>query len=170
MLAGVHVTVPGQAPVTQRALLARALMAYSIHEHQLGHVRGIDVWLRAESVTVQDDGRGMGLDREGYVAGLMSLLVGGTGVVELHGVGLSLIAASTPRLEIESRRSASLWRQSFAWGIANGPPIQEPAGSERGTRITFFGPVISMEVEVEELEAQIIRWRERNPELAISLH
>lgn len=98
-----------------RALLVRALLAYSVHEHQEGHARHVDLWLRPESFTVQDDGRGMGLDREGYVEGLMGLLVGRPGVVQLHGVGLSLIAASTPRLEVESRRAGSLWKQSFAW-------------------------------------------------------
>ena len=153
-----------------RALLVRALVAYSIHEHQQGHVRRIDVWLRPEAFTVQDDGRGMGLDREGYVEGLMGLLVGRPGVVQLHGVGLSLVAASTPRLEVESQRGGSLWKQSFAWGVANGPPLREPAGAQTGTRITFVGQASSPEVELAELAAQINRWREWNPELTITVH
>ena len=153
-----------------RALLARALLAYSVHEHQQGHAQRIDVWLRPESFTVQDDGRGMGLDREGYVQGLMGLLVGHPGVVQLHGVGLSLIAASTPRLEVESWRSGILWKQSFAWGVADGPALREPAGPQTGTRITFVGQASSPEVELAELAAQINRWREWNPELTIVVH
>jgi DNA gyrase/topoisomerase IV subunit B len=156
--------------MVSRALFTRALLAYSVYEHQEGRARRIDVWLRPESFTVQDDGRGMGLDREGYVEGLMGLLVGRPGILQLHGVGLSLIAASTPRLEVESRRGGSLWKQSFAWGVADGPPLREPAGPQTGTRITFVGQATSPEVEVAELAAQINLWREWNPELTIALH
>jgi DNA gyrase subunit B len=153
-----------------RALFACALLAYSIHEHQQGHGRRIDVWLRPESMTVQDDGRGIGLDREGYVEGLMGLLVGHPAAVQLHGVGLSLIAASTPRLEVESRRGGTLWRQSFAWGVAEGPPLRQPAGPQTGTRITFLGRASSPESELAEVAAQIDRWRRWNPELTIAVH
>jgi DNA gyrase/topoisomerase IV subunit B len=156
--------------VVPRSLFARALLAYSIYEHQQGHARRIDVWLRPESFTVQDDGRGMGLDREGYVEGLMGLLVGRPAVVQLHGVGLSLVAASTPRLEVESRRGGSLWKQSFAWGVADGPPLWESAGPETGTRISFFGLAGSSDVELAELSAHIERWRQWNPALTIVVH
>ena len=161
--------LPGVA-LLSRALFARTLVAYSVHEHQQGHARRIDVWLRPEAFTVQDDGRGIGLDREGYVEGLMGLLVGHPGAVQLHGVGLSLIAASTPRLEVESQRGGSLWKQSFAWGVADGPPLRESAGPQTGTRITFVGQVSSPEVELAELAAQVNRWREWNPELTIAVH
>ena len=153
-----------------RSLFARALVAYSVHEHQQGHARRIDVWLQPEAFTVQDDGRGIGLDREGYVEGLIGLLVDYPGVVQLHGVGLSLVAASTPRLEVESQRGGSLWKQSFAWGVADGPPRQEPAGPQTGTRITFVGQASSSDVELAEVAAQVNRWREWNPELTITTH
>jgi|SRR5665213_252542 len=156
--------------MVSRALFACALLAYSVHEHQQGHARRIDVWLYPEIFIVQDDGRGMGLDREGYVEDLMGLLAGRPGVVQLHGVGLSLIAASTPRLVVESRRGGNLWKQSFAWGVADGPPLREPAGPQTGTRITFVGQTGSPEAELAELEPQINRWREWNPELTIAMH
>jgi DNA gyrase subunit B len=155
------------APLT---LFARALLAYSIHEHQEGHACRIDVWLRPGSFTVQDDGRGMGLDREGYVEGLLGLLVGHRSAVQLHGVALSLVAASAPRLTIESRRAGSLWRQSFAWGIADGPPRREPADGEAGTRITFDAQDRSSAVDRDELLAQVDLWREWNPGLTIQVH
>ena len=155
--------------MNQRALFARAVLAYSVHEHQEGHARRIDLWLRPQSFTVQDDGRGMGLDRPGYVEGMMGILVGRSDVVQLHGVGLSLIAASTPRLELESRRGASLWKQSFAWGVAEGPPLRQATGPEKGTRITFVGPVSSAEVEAAELAPCIDRWRQQNPGLTITV-
>lgn len=151
-------------------LLARALLAYSVHEHQEGHARRIDVWVRPRSLTVQDDGRGIGLDREGYVESLMGLLVGCAHVVQLHGVGLSLVATSTPRLDIESRRGGNLWKQSFAWGIADGPPLSEPSGSETGTRITFATQANVSEFDLASLLAQVDLWRQQNPELTITLH
>ena len=153
-----------------RTLSACALLAYALHEHQAGHAHRIDLWLFPESFTVQDDGRGVGLDREGYVEGLMGLLVGHPGVIQLHGVGLSLVAASTPRLEVESWRSGSLWKQSFTWGVADHPPRREPAGRQTGTRITFVGRASSPSVELAELVAQIDRWREWNRQLMIAVH
>ena len=152
-----------------RTLLVKAVLAYSVHEHQAGHARCIEVWLRPDSFTVQDDGRGVGLDRDGYVESLMGLLVGRSGDVQLHGVGLSLIAASTPRLEVESSRSGGLWRQSFAWGVANEPALREPVEPRTGTRITFIGPA-SSDSEFVEVAGQINRWREWNPKLTIAMH
>jgi DNA gyrase/topoisomerase IV subunit B len=151
-------------------LFVRGLLAYSVFEHQAGHARRIDVWVRPGTFTVQDDGRGMGLDREGYVEALMGLLAGRAGAVQLHGVGLSLIAASAPRLDIESRRGGSLWKQSFALGIADGPPLREPAGPETGTRITFDAQDRSLEVDRAELLVQVNLWRESHPELTITVH
>ena len=155
------------APFT---LFARALLAYSVHEHQEGHARRIDVWAYPGTFTVQDDGRGMGLDRDGYVESLLSLVVGRASVVQLHGVGLSLIAASTPRFAIESRRGGSLWRQAFAWGVADGPPLREPAGPQRGTRITLATAPGSLDADPAGLSIQIDVWRANNPGLTISLH
>jgi DNA gyrase/topoisomerase IV subunit B len=154
----------------QSTLIARALLAYSVYEHHEGHATRVDVWVRPESFTVQDDGRGMGLDREGYVEGLVGLLVGRPGTVQLHGVGLSLIGASTPRLSIESRRGGRLWKQSFAWGIADGLPLQEPCGPETGTRITFDRSAGSSAFDLVELSRQIDLWREAHPRLKIVVH
>jgi DNA gyrase/topoisomerase IV subunit B len=151
-------------------LFARALLAYSIHEHQEGHARRIDIWLHAGSFTIQDDGRGIGLDRKGYVEGLMGLLVGHPGAVQLHGVALSIIAASTPRLSIESRRAGTLWRQSYAWGIADGPPRRESAGTETGTRIAVDAQDGSSMLDRDELLAQVHLWREWYPGLTIDVH
>jgi DNA gyrase/topoisomerase IV subunit B len=155
------------APFT---LFARALLAYSVHEHQEGHVLHIDVWLSPGTFVLQDDGRGMGLDRPGYVEGLIGTVLGRTGVVQLHGVGLSLIAASTPRLAIESCRGNASWRQVFTWGVADGPPLMHPAGPRRGTRVTLAIPPGTEDVDREALLAQIDVWRASHPGLKISLH
>ena len=152
---------------TSTTLLVRALLAYSVHEHQEGHARRIDVTLDPGSITVQDDGRGMALHREGYVAGLMATLVRPLGPVQLHGIGLSLVAASTPRLDVESRRGGSVWTQSFTWGIADGEPTRRPCGPETGTRVTIVGEHASSSVDADELLVQVDLWRERHPTLTV---
>jgi len=156
--------------MTPRALLAKALLAYSVHEHQLGHVRRVEVWLAPERLTVHDDGRGMGLDRNGYVEGLLGTLVGRSAEVQLHGIGLSMVAALTPRLEVESQRNGSAWKQSFELGIARGAPLQAPCGSETGTRITLTGLPPLAEADVASLVAQCEVWRAANPALTIVIH
>jgi DNA gyrase/topoisomerase IV subunit B len=47
-----------------------ALIAYAVHEHQAGSAKRIRVALKPRECTLEDDGRGMGLDRPGYVTGL----------------------------------------------------------------------------------------------------
>ena len=156
--------------MTPFTLFACALVAYSVHEHQEGHASRIDIWVRPQAFTLQDDGRGMGLDRDGYVEGLMGLLVGRPGAVQLHGVGLSLIAASTPRLAIESCRGGAWWGQTFAWGIADGPAQRRAAGPVKGTRIVMSAAPGAPAVDSADLSAQVDLWRARNPALTIALH
>jgi DNA gyrase/topoisomerase IV subunit B len=155
------------APFT---LFARALLAYSVHEHQEGHARRVELWVGPRAFTVQDDGRGMGLHREGYVESLMGLLAGSACPVQLHGVGLSLVACATPLMSIESRRDGYLWTQTFSWGIANGPPRREPADGSTGTRITIEVPPGSPDIEDAQVVAQVDLWRALNSELTFMVH
>src|SRR6478609_7187530 len=103
------------------ALLVCAVTAYSVHEHQEGFVQGISIVLDGNGFTLEDDGRGIGLHRAGYVENLLGTLVGGPGPVQLHGVGLSVVAASLQSLAVQSRRGGQLWTQSFSRGVADGP-------------------------------------------------
>ncbi|MRD48269.1 hypothetical protein GHT07_13345 [Caenimonas koreensis DSM 17982] len=151
-------------------LYARALLAYSIHEHQEGHVKRIDVWITPRSFTVQDDGRGMGLHRDGYVTNLMGTICDTHGPVQLHGVGLSIVAASTPLLQVESRRDGKLWKQSFAWGSAIGNPTSEPCDARAGTRITVAVPPDSQDINAADVIDQISVWRALYPSLAIEVN
>lgn len=152
------------------SLYVRALLAYSINEHQEGFVRRIDLWLPPRSFTVQDDGRGMGLHREGYVSNLMGTLCQAQGPVQLHGVGLSIVAASSPSLIVESRRDSKLWTQSFAWGIADGPLRCEPAGPETGTRINVALPAEAADIDAADVIAQVEAWRKTYAGLVIAVH
>lgn len=65
------------------SVLVRALIAYSVHEHQEGSATRVVVTLAPHSCTVEDDGRGMGLDRDGYVNGMLEQLTARQGEVAL---------------------------------------------------------------------------------------
>lgn len=66
----------------------RALLAYSVYEHQVGSATRVNLVLKARACRLEDDGRGMGLDRDGYVVGLLEQLAARSGEMALHGLGL----------------------------------------------------------------------------------
>jgi DNA gyrase/topoisomerase IV subunit B len=152
------------------ALLICALIAYSVHEHQEGFVNEISISLSAEGFTIDDDGRGIGLHRAGYVESLMGTLVGGPGAVQLHGVGLSLVAASLATLTVQSRRNGELWTQRFVRGIAEVPPSHESAQyAKTGTHMAGRFLPGQRQVDLAALEPQFCVWRSRYPELLIRI-
>jgi DNA gyrase/topoisomerase IV subunit B len=160
--------IGGMSPFT---LFAQALLAYSVHEHQEGHAHRIDIRIQPRSIVVQDDGRGMGLHREGYVENLMGLFGARAGAVQLHGVGLSLVASSTPRLMVESRRGGRIWTQTFSWGLADAPPSStalDDGGT--GTRVTVEVAPGSPDIDAVEVMAQVDRWRKLHPGLTFVAH
>ena len=79
----------------------------------------------------------MGLDREGYVSGLLEQLTARQGEVALHGIGLAILAMSSPLLTIEARRAGRRFTQTYSWGRADGPVRSEPADEATGTRVAF---------------------------------
>ena len=83
------------------SLLVRAVLAYSIHEHEVGAAKRVRLKLQRRAFSVEDDGRGIGLDRDGYVAGLLEQLTGRSGEVVLHGIGLAIVAMSSPMLSMK---------------------------------------------------------------------
>jgi DNA gyrase subunit B len=152
------------------SMLVAALMAYSVHEHQEGFVRTIEVAIDTDGFTLSDDGRGIGLHRPGYVENLLGTLVGGAGPVQLHGVGLSLVAASVPGLSVESRRDGHRWAQSFAWGLPEGPVVREPVTAKAtGTRIAVTLASGTSGVLIADLQPAIDAWKAANPALTIRI-
>lgn len=159
------------SPMPNATLLVKALIAYAVHEHQEGHASRIDVWLGERGCTVQDNGRGMGLDRGEYVEALMgSLSAHRADPVQLHGIGLSLIAMSTPLLRIESRRNGELWTQEFRWGVAESEPCRAGGDSGSGTRITVeFGAGMAGPDRQDVVE-KVESWRRLRAGLEIVVH
>ena len=150
-------------------ILVRALLAYSVHEHHAGAATRLDVTLGLRSCIVQDDGRGMGLDRDGYVVGLLEQLSARRGEVALHGIGLAIIAMSSPEMRIESRRNGRLSTQTFARGVAQGPVLSEPADGATGTRVMLTLPDEAPAIDRDEVLAQVECWRAAYPELRIDI-
>ena len=150
-------------------VLVRALLAYSVHEHQAGTATQLHLTLQPRSCTVQDNGRGMGLDRDGYVVGLLEQLAARRTEVALHGIGLAILAMSAPLLRIESRRNGRLSTQAFAWGVAQGPVRNEPAEGATGTCVMFTLPNEAPEIDCDEVLAQVEIWRTAHPGLKIDI-
>lgn len=158
-------------PFSSSAVLVRALLAYSVHEHQDpdGTATRVVVKLQPRCCSVEDDGRGMGLHRDGYVPGLLEQLAAGRSEVALHGIGLAIVAMSLPHLRIESRRGGLLLTQEFAWGAAQGPVRSTPWDGPTGTRVTFTLPDDAPAIAVDQVIAQVDIWRAAHPGLRIEV-
>ena len=125
----------------------------SMDEAVAGHASRIEVALEADGfVSVTDNGRGIPIDAHAKFPGRSALEVimttlhaGGkfdSGAYQtsggLHGVGISVVNALSERLDVEVARGLTLYRQSFARGLALGP--LETVGrvaNRRGTKVRF---------------------------------
>lgn len=153
------------------SVLVRALLAYSVYEHRYegGTATSVRLTLGPRTCTVEDNGRGIGLHREGYVTGLVEQLAVRRNEVALHGLGLALVAMSSPCLSIESRRNGRKYWQQFQWGVAQGGVDEEPWDGPTGTRLMLILPESAPEIDPGEVIAQAEFWRSAHPGLRIEV-
>lgn len=123
----------------------------SVDEHLAGYCKRINVTINAdESITVEDDGRGIPVATQKQTGKsaleiVMTVLHaggkfdGGGYKVSggLHGVGASVVNALSARVNVEVQRDGFFWYQNYERGKILKPVEQGEASSKTGTKVTF---------------------------------
>ncbi len=123
----------------------------SVDEHLAGYCKTINVTINAdESITVEDDGRGIPVATQSQTGKSALELVmtvlhaggkfdGGGYKVSggLHGVGASVVNALSNRVSVEVQRDGSFWRQNYERGKIVAPVEKGEESNRTGTKVTF---------------------------------
>ncbi len=146
---------PGMYTSTERPNhLVQEVVDNSVDEAIAGYAGRIDVTLHDDgSVTVEDDGRGMPVDkhkgeRVSGVEVILTRLHAGAKFSNksyrfsggLHGVGVSVVNALSSRLEVTVKRDGKEWRMTFADGEKSSDLAAVGTVGQRntGTRVRFW--------------------------------
>jgi DNA gyrase subunit B len=129
----------------------------SIDECMAGHAKKVSVTVNVDgSVTVEDDGRGIPVERHAQLSeemdrdvstleGVMTVLKFGgkfqKGAYQtsggLHGVGVTVVNFLSEWCEVEVSRDGHLWQQEYERGIATGVVRDVGTTTRTGTKTTF---------------------------------
>lgn len=125
--------------------IIRALVLYSLTEHQLGHATTIRVTTNGNSFSVGDDGRGHSIARTVASAPYLKFIYNHfdypfgsneAAPVQLQGIGMSLINSLCCELTVEVRKREATLRLTFRDGQLCGHEVQDivtPAGETGNT-------------------------------------
>ena len=129
----------------------------SIDECMAGHAKNVTVTVNVDgSVTVEDDGRGIPVDRHPQLSeemdrdvstleGVMTVLKFGgkfeKGAYQtsggLHGVGVTVVNFLSEWCEVEVSREGHVWQQEYQRGEPTGPVRKMGTSGRTGTKTTF---------------------------------
>jgi DNA gyrase subunit B len=129
----------------------------SIDECMAGHAKHVSVTVNVDgSVTVEDDGRGIPVDRHPQLSeemdrdvstleGVMTVLKFGgkfeKGAYQtsggLHGVGVTVVNFLSEWCEVEVSREGHVWQQEYQRGEPTGPVRKMGTTARAGTKTTF---------------------------------
>lgn len=129
----------------------------SIDEAMAGFATTVRVTINNDgSVTVEDDGRGIPVDKHDQLSqemdrevstleGVMTVLKFGgkfqKGAYQtsggLHGVGVTVVNFLSEWAEVEVRREGGVWQQGYERGIPTGQVVRSGNSDRRGTKTTF---------------------------------
>ena len=145
--------------ITARGLhhLVYEVVDNSIDEAMAGYAKNIDVVVNSDgSVTVEDDGRGIPVERHQQLSeemgrevstleGVMTVLKFGgkfqKGAYQtsggLHGVGVTVVNFLSQWCEVEVSRDGHVYQQEYERGIPTGQVKRIGAINKRGTKTTF---------------------------------
>ncbi|MDD2217230.1 MAG: DNA topoisomerase (ATP-hydrolyzing) subunit B [Eubacteriales bacterium] len=124
----------------------------SIDEALAGYCKNISITINSDnSITVQDDGRGMPVDNHPKlnipaVEVIHTVLhaggkFGGGGYKVsggLHGVGASVVNALSERMEVEVKRNGNIYKQTYKKGKTMSPLEIIGSARAKGTKTTFW--------------------------------
>ncbi|MBE3559567.1 MAG: DNA topoisomerase (ATP-hydrolyzing) subunit B [Ktedonobacteraceae bacterium] len=147
----------------------------SVDEVMAGEADTVRVTIHAdESVTIEDNGRGIPVDEHHQRPGMSTLEVvmtvlhaggkfGGGGYKissGLHGVGVSVVNALSEWCQVDVKRDGYLYRQRYERGVAVTPLLTVGPAEGRGTTTTFLPDLSVMETRDYSFDILAQRFRE----------